>query len=82
MLERWRVLIGGLADEYGLKTRENDFYSSLKGRLSKDPAPDVRNLKVKKIKYKNREMAEENIRKGKERLERYRQQGSDPESQE
>ena len=54
MLERWRVLIDGLAAEYGLKTKKNDFYSYLKGTLSKDPAPDVKNLKVKKITYKNK----------------------------
>jgi len=54
VLERWAVLIDGLAAQHGLKTKANDFYSYLKDTLSKDPAPDVRNLKVKKITYKNK----------------------------
>ena len=70
MLERWRKLIDGLAEEHGLRTKNNDFYSYLKGTLSKDPAPGVKNLKVKKISYKNKSAAEENIRKGRERIER------------
>jgi hypothetical protein len=41
--------------------------------LNKDKAPirnpDVSNLKVKKVKVKNKELAERNIREGKLRLE-------------
>lgn len=80
-LERWKVLVAGLAEEHGLRTRDNDFYTLFKNKLKGDPAPDVRNLKVKKIKYKNKELAEENIRKGKERMEMQRRQETDRESQ-
>jgi len=127
-VERWKVLINGLKDEYGLKTKSNDFYSKLKdtlnmkegsdgerrnrnksrsatkagsqnqGRKGKaaypddgatsdddryDPDsrsawkpraanrhPDVSNMKVKKVKVKNKEQAERNIREGKLRIER------------
>jgi len=127
VLERWKVLINGKKDEYGLKLKGNDFYSRLKdtlnmkegsdgegrhrnkygsatkagsqnqGRKSKpaypddseaseeryDPDsrsaykpraanrhPDVSNLKVKKVKVKNKEHVERNIRESKMRIEK------------
>lgn len=80
VLERWKVLIDGLAEQHGLKTTNNDFYSYIKGTISKGRAPDVKNLKVKKITYKNKEVAEENIRKGKERLAKWKEQDAELDS--
>lgn len=87
VLERWRVLIKGMEDEYGLKITKNDFYSKLKGVLDTRSAvrnPDVSNLKVKKLKVVNKELAERNIREGKLRIEqrRKRQPGSGEDSEE